>query len=115
MKIFTSLAFAALISLSANSAFDASATDLNRTITKIGTQQAGSAVFAYIFLSPSLSIAGGCQGGDIVYISDLASAPGKSFYATLLTAYSQGKPLSRIDYGNTVTGGLCIVTLLEVS
>ena len=115
MKRLISLVFAALISFSANSAFAANATDLNRTITKIGTQQAGSAIFAYIFVSPALSIAGGCQGGDIIYISDLSSAPGKTFYATLLTAYSQGKPLSRVDYGNSVTAGLCLVTLLEVS
>ena len=111
MKKFISLVFAVLTVFSANSAFAASATDLNKTITRLGAQSG----FAYFVVSPALTIAGGCSGGDIVYIADLSTAAGKSYYATLLTAYSQGKPISRVDYGNSAPGGLCLITLLEVS
>ena len=111
MKKILGLVLAALISLSVNSVFAASATDLNKTIVKLGAQSG----FAYILVSPALTIAGGCQGGDIVYISDLSTAAGKSYYATLLTAYSQGKPISRVDYANSAAGGVCLISLLEVS
>lgn len=111
MKKLISLVFAALISFSASSAFAVSATDLNRTIVKLGAQSG----FAYIQVTPALSIAGGCQGGDFVYVADLSTAAGKSYYATLLTAYSQGKPISRVDYANSAAGGVCIMSLLEVS
>ena len=110
MKKLISIAASLLISLLASPAFAASATDNNKTIVKIGAQF-GS---AYIAFSPALTIAGGCLF-DIVYIADLSTAAGKSYYATLLTAYSQGKPISRVDYGNTSTGGQCFVTLVEVS
>ena len=112
MKKLISIAVASLVSLSANNAFAASAVDTNRTIVKIGTQN-GS---AYIAVSPALSIAGGCLF-DIVYISgtsDLTTAAGKAYYATLLTAYSQGKPISRLDYANASSGNQCFVSLIEV-
>ena len=109
MKKLISIAAAMLISLFGSQAFAASGTDLNRTIVKIGAQF-GS---AYIAFSPALSIVGGCLF-DIVYIQDLSTAAGKSYYATLLTAYSQGKPVSRVDYSNSSTGGQCFMTLVEV-
>lgn len=110
MKKLISVAAALLISLLASPAFAANAIDNNKTIVKIGAQF-GS---AYIAFSPALTIAGGCLF-DIVYIADLSTAAGKSYYATLLTAYSQGKPISRVDYGNAGTGQQCFVTLVEVS
>ena len=110
MKKLFGLVFAALVGFSANSAFAANAVDTNKTIVKIGTQ-AGT---AYLSLSPALTIAGGCLF-DLVYISDLSTPSGKAFYATLLTAYSQGKPLSRVDYANAASGQQCFITLVEVS
>ena len=112
MKKIISIAVATFALLSAGSAFAASAVDTNRTIVRIGTQNG----VAYIAVSPALSITGGCLY-DIVYIagiSDLTTAAGKAFYATLLTAYSQGKPISRLDYSNASTGGQCFVSLIEV-
>lgn len=112
MKKIISIAVATLALLSAGSALAVSAVDTTRTIVKIGTQN-GS---AYIAVSPALSITGGCLF-DIVYISgasDLTTAAGKAYYATLLTAYSQGKPISRLDYFNASSGGQCFVSLIEV-
>ena len=109
MKKLISIAAALLVSFAANSAFAGNTIDNNRTITKLGTQF-GS---AYIAFTPALSLAGGCLF-DIVYIADLSTAAGKAYYATLLTAYSQGKPVSRVDYNNASAGGQCFVTLIEV-
>ena len=112
MKKIITIVVAMFAFLSVESAFAVSAVDTNRTIVKIGTQN-GS---AYIAVSPALSIAGGCLF-DIVYISgasDLTSAAGKAYYATLLTAYSQGKPISRLDYFNASSGNQCFVSLIEV-
>ena len=109
MKKLMSIAAVMLISLFGSQAFAANAIDNNRTIVKIGAQF-GS---AYIAFSPALSIAGGCLF-DIVYIQDLSTAAGKSYYATLLTAYSQGKPVARVDYANSTAGGQCFMTLVEV-
>lgn len=109
MKKFISVVAALLVSFAASSAFAGNIIDNNRTITKLGTQF-GS---AYIAFSPALSLPGGCLF-DIVYIADLSTAAGKAYYATLLTAYSQGKPVSRVDYNNASSGGQCFVTLIEV-
>ena len=109
-KIFT-VGVALLVSLSAASAF--AATDFNKTIVKIGAQ----GTVAYIQLSPALTIgpAGTCQF-DIIYVADTTTASGKAYYATLLTAYAQGKPLSRVDYVNVGDPGtVCNMTLVEVS
>ena len=109
MNKLSSLAAALLLTLSAGTAFAGNTIDNNRTITKLGTQF-GS---AYIAFTPALSLPGGCLF-DIVYIADLSTAAGKAYYATLLTAYSQGKPVSRVDYNNASSGGQCFVTLIEV-
>jgi hypothetical protein len=109
MKRLITAAVGLLVSLSASTLFAVSATDNNKTIVRIGTQ----ATQAYIELSPALTIAGGCLFG-IAYVENTSTAEGKAFYATLLTAYSQGKPLSRVDYGNSASGGQCFITLLEI-
>lgn len=114
MKKVFAVTVAMLISLSASPVFAAftSATDTNKTLTRIGTQQGQ----AYITLSPQLTI--GPQLfclGDLIYIPDLSTAINKAYYATLLTAYSQGKPLSRIDYYNVGSGTQCFLTLIEVN
>ena len=102
------------ISLFGTHAFAAftAATDTNKAITRIGTQ-IGT---AYIALSPQLTI-GASQFclGDLIYIPDLSTAVNKAYYATLLTAYSQGKPLSRVDYYNNGFNTQCYLTLIEVN
>ena len=111
MKKLIAVAISLIVTLAASSAFGA--TDFNKTIVKIGAQ--GNV--AYIQLSPALTIgvAGTCQY-DIIYEADITTASGKAYYATLLTAYSQGKPLSRVDYLNVgVPGTVCNLTLVEVS
>ncbi len=110
MKKFITFAFALVVSFSASSVFALDATDNNKTITKIGVQ--GN--IAYISVTPAITLSGGCLF-NILYVGDITTASGKAFYATLLTAYSQGKPLSRVDYSNGGTGQQCFVTLLEVS
>ena len=111
MKKLIAAVFASVVALSASSAF--AATDFNKTITKIGAQNG----VAYISVSPALTIgaAGTCQF-DIVYVADISTPAGKSYFATLLTAYSQGKPLSRIDYFNVgAAGTTCNLNLVEVN
>jgi len=85
--------------------------DYNKTIVRIGTQLG----VGYIMLSPALTIgpSGTCLY-DIIYISDLGSPAGKAFYATLLSAYLQGKPLSRVDYYNAGAGTVCYMSLVEL-
>lgn len=110
MKKVISGVFALIVSLSANSAFALNAVEANKTIARIGVQ--GN--IAYIAVTPAIAVSGGCLF-DILYIGDISTANGKSLYATLLTAYSQGKPLSRVDYFNGGTGQQCFISLLEVS
>ena len=110
MKKLITVCFALLVSLSTSSVFAGNTVEFNRTITKIGVQ--GNV--AYIAVSPALALAGGCLF-DILYIADTSISSGKALYATLLTAYSQGKPLSRVDYFNATSGTQCFVSLLEVS
>lgn len=111
MKKISAMVSGLLIAFSASSTF--AATDFNKTIVKIGAQ----GTVAYIQLSPALTIgpAGTCQY-DIIYVADTTTASGKAYYATLLTAYSQGKPLSRVDYVNVgAPGTVCNLTLVEIS
>lgn len=110
MKKLFGIVLALLVAFSASPSFAVNSTDLNRTISKIGTQNGN----AYFSVSPALAITGGCLF-DIIYIIDLSTAASKAYYATLLTAYSQGKPLTRIDYGNSSNAGQCFLTLVEVS
>src|SRR5450759_3254613 len=111
MKKLITVAIALLAALSASTAFALTATDFNKTIVRIGTQSGA----AYIALSPALTIgASGTCLYDLVYVADLSTAAGKAFYATLLTAYSQGKPLSRVDYSNAGAGTVCFISLIEV-
>ena len=109
MKKLITAAITLLVAFSASTVF--AATDLNKTIVKIGTQSG----LAYISLSPALTIgpSGTCLY-NLVYVADLSTASGKAMYATLLSAYSQGKPLSRVDYSNAGAGTLCYVSLIEV-
>ena len=111
MKKLMSITAALFVTFGSLSAYALAASDNNKTITRIGTQNG----VAYVGLSPALTIgpSGTCQF-DIVYIADVGTPAGKAFYATLLTAYSQGKPLSRIDYSNSTSGTFCYVSLIEV-
>ena len=111
MKKLIAVVISFLVSLSASSVF--AATDFNKTIVKIGAQNG----VAYISVSPALTIgASGTCAFDIIYVADISTPAGKSYFATLLTAYSQGKPLSRIDYFNVgAAGTICVLNLVEVS
>lgn len=84
----------------------ATVTDTNRTISKIGAQ--GNV--AYIYVTPATTTT--CLYG-VLYIADTSTSSGKALYATLLSAQSQDKPLTRIDYA--VQGdGTCNISLLEM-
>jgi len=99
IKRTLALAAAMAISLPASAV-----TDTNRTVTSVGVQ--GNQ--AYFTVSPALS--GSCLY-DIVYILDLANS-GKFLYGNLISAYSAGLVLQRVDY--TVLGnGTCQATLVN--
>ena len=110
MKKLIFIVAALMVSLSAGSVSALSIVENNKTVTRIGVQ--GNV--AYIAISPAIALTGGCLF-DILYIPDTSIASGKALYATLLTAYSQGKPLSRVDYFNGGAGQQCFISLLEVS
>lgn len=81
-------------------------TDVDRTITKVGAQNN----VAYVTVTPATSTS--CLYG-VLYIADTSTASGKALYATLLTARSSDKPLTRVDYA--VQGdGTCNISLLEI-
>lgn len=101
MKKLTLFVLCLLASFSANAA-----TDYNRAITSIGAQN----TIAYINLTPAPSTT--CLY-NLVYISDTSTSSGKALYATLLTAYAQGKPLQRVDYA-VQPSGQCWISLIQV-
>lgn len=106
MKKLITLAVSLLISFSANAT-----SDLNRSITSIGVQ----GVMAYLVLNPAPTNASCAYG--LVYLngsSDLSTSSGKALYATLLSAYSQGKVLERVDYAPDATVGMCVISLIQV-
>lgn len=87
-------------------AISMAATDADRTITKTGAQ--GDVAYVYVSPAPSTS----CLYG-VLYIATTSTSSGKAMYATLLSAQSAGKPLTRVDY--TVQGdGTCNITLIEM-
>ena len=99
------LAFGLLTSLAAHAT-----TDLDRTVASIGVQ----GQTAYVSLSPAPSAA--CLYG-LVYITDISTASGKALYATLLTSYTMGKSLGRIDYSQNVSGApatQCVISLIQL-
>lgn len=107
VKILKTLALIVVFSLSARASLaDTYVTDLDRTITKTGAQ--GNA--AYIFVTPAPSYA--CTYGAL-YIFDTSTSSGKAFYATLLTAQSSTKILSRVDY-TVLPNGTCSIALIEM-
>jgi len=103
MKKLITLAVSMLISFSAS----ALTTDTARTITSIGAQGQS----AYLILTPAPSLASCAYG--LVYLDDLSTAAGKALYSTLLTAYSQGKALERVDYAPN-GAGVCVISLIQV-
>lgn len=102
MKKLIALAVSLLISFSASAT-----TDRNETITSIGVQ----GQTAYLILSPAPSLTSCAYG--LVYLDDLSTPAGKALYSTLLTAYSQGKALQRVDYAPSASGA-CVISLIEV-
>ena len=101
MKKLIILAVSLLLSFSASAT-----TDTARTIISIGAQGQS----AYLSLSPAPT--GTCLYGNI-YLDDLSTASGKALYSTLLTAYSLGKVLERVDYAPNA-GGACVISLIQV-
>lgn len=79
-------------------------TDSNRSIAHVGAQ--GSS--GYITLTTATSVT--CTYNNLYF--DLTTDAGKSYMAIAMTAWSAGRPISRIDY--TVSGGVCNVQLLEL-
>jgi len=80
----------------------------NKTIIALGSQ--GN--MAYVSLSPALTTS--CPY-NILYVADLNTAAGKATYATLLTAYTSGGALGRIDYyPNAAQGNRCDIYIVEV-
>ena len=79
-------------------------TENNKTVAHVGAQ--GNNGYVTFTVAP----AGGCAFGNLYF--DVSTESGKIYYATLLTAYSTGRPISRVDYTNTA--GTCKIDLLEV-
>lgn len=83
----------------------ASATsESNKIIAHLGAQ--GLVAYTIFTVPPIVSCA-----YDTLYV-DITTDSGKSYYAILLTAYSTGRVLSRVDYTNT--GGTCYINLVEM-
>lgn len=99
------LAVSLLISFSANATIDT-----NRAITSIGAQGSSTVQLAYLVLTPAPSLA---SCGGFIYLDDLSTAAGKALYSTLLTAYSLGKALERVDYAPNA-GGTCVISAIQV-
>ena len=98
-KIATCVALATLLSAPALAIAES-----GKTISHVGVQSGQ----AYVMFTVPPS--GGCSFNDI-YL-DINTDAGKAYYTLLVTAYSQGKPLSRIDYHNS--SGTCYVDLVEM-
>jgi len=81
----------------------AATTEYNKTISRVGAQ--GSNGYVVFTVPPT----GSCSYGN-VYLN-IGTDAGKAYYSLLLTAYAQGRPISRIDYTNTA--GTCTVDLIE--
>ena len=79
-------------------------TQINIQARKVGSQ-GGS---GYITFDPQY--VSGCNYQNIYF--DLSSDAGKAYFATALSAYLAGKPISRIDY--SVANGNCTATLIEI-
>ena len=80
------------------------ATIYNTSVTSAGVQGSG----AYFSINSTLSP--GCLY-SILYITDL-NVNGKFLYANVLSAYSIGRQLIRVDY-TVQSDGTCIVSLIN--
>ena len=116
MKIWIASALCFLASFSANAV-----TETNKTILSMGVQDTvvsgapglpPAVTQAYAILSPPPT--GNCLY-NVVYIRDLSTAGGTALLSMLQAAYTQSKPLSRIDYDRNSTTGVCSVNLIELS
>ncbi len=93
--------------------FSASAvTETNKTINAMGVQIGGGNAIAYVYVSPAPTV--NCLFG-ILHIQDLSTPGGTALLSMLQKAYSLSKPLSRIDYAQDSTTGMCFISLIEVA
>jgi len=79
--------------------------DYNKTVSAVGVQGGN-----YYF-----RVAGGFSVSclyDVIYFSN-ESGFGKGAYSTLLSAKSQNKPLTRIEYSIDATSNVCTLGLVE--
>ncbi len=83
----------------------AATTELNKSISHVGAQ--GPLGYVIFSVPPSA----GCNWGN-VYL-DITTDAGKAYFSVLLTAYTSGRPISRIDYTKG-TDGTCTAGLVEM-
>jgi hypothetical protein len=107
MKKLIALVLCILASLSASAA-----TETNKTINAMGVQIGSANSIAYVYVSPALAV--NCLYG-ILYIQDLSTPGGTALLSMLQKAYSLSKPLSRIDYAQDSSSGMCFINLIEVA
>lgn len=101
----TPKAFRLLPILAALSGPAVATTELNKTIVHVGAQwNLGYVLFSVL---PSA----GCNYNNI-YL-DTSTDAGKAQFTVLLSAYTSGRPISRIDYTKG-TDGTCTVDLVEM-
>jgi hypothetical protein len=90
-------------------------TDTNRTLNTLGTSYGSATASNYGYFSVLEGFSATCTFG-YVYV-DLATDFGKASYATLLTAKSTGRILTRIDYAYVTRSDgltLCMASDIEV-
>jgi hypothetical protein len=82
---------------------------LNVTVNKISAA-AGSPF--YIGLASTTLADGGACNYNVLFLPDTATTAGKGIFAILLSAYSSGTPLSRIDFARDGSGN-CTLYLVQ--
>lgn len=80
-------------------------TDYAKPIQHVGVQ--GNMGYIIFTTPPSA----GCLNNDVYF--DVTSDAGKGYFATAMSAYMAGKPVSRIDYTKG-SDGICTPSLIEL-
>lgn len=78
--------------------------EYNKIIAHVGLQSYNG------YVNFTVTPIGGCSYGNIYF--NIETDVGKAYYSLLLTAFSQGKAISRVDYTNI--DGSCMVDLIEM-
>ena len=83
---------------------------LSRTVTQIAAA-AGSPFYITVSGAAPTDTSGACAY-NVLFMPDTSTTSGKGIYAILLSAYTQGLTLSRIDYARDGSGN-CTLYLVQ--